>query len=118
MICAAAKGFLTQADCGMPAAAMCSNCARPMCTAHLSPASGFTMCYDCAALQQPQQTQDQTQQQPTDYDDTWAHGYRSSYYSSTGYHPSRYDDRDMRSFDERRRDAFDEDHGPGGFDAS
>jgi len=114
MICAAAKGFLTQADCGAPAATACSHCGRPMCPAHLSPASGFSMCYDCAATQQPQQ--DPQQQQDADYDDTWAHGYRSSYYRSTGYRP--YDSSDVRSFDERRGDDLDEDNTPGGFDAS
>jgi hypothetical protein len=62
--------------------------------------SGFSTCYDCAATQQPQQQQ----QGETDYDDTWAHGYRSSYYSSTGYRPygSARDSSDTRSFDERR----------------
>jgi hypothetical protein len=115
MICAAAKGFLTQANCGAPAATACSHCGRPMCTAHLSPASGFSMCYDCAATQQPQQDQQQ-QQQDAGYDDTWAHGYRSSYYSSTGYRP--YDRSDVRSFDERPGDDLDEDNTPGGFDAS
>lgn len=114
MICAAAKGFLTQADCGETAATMCSHCGRPMCPKHLSPTSGFTMCFDCAATQQPQQQQQE--QTPTDYDDTWAHGYRASYYSSTGYRP--YDSQDVRSFDDRRSDALDEDHGPGGFGVS
>lgn len=115
MICAAAKGFLTQADCGAPAASACSHCGRPMCTAHLSPASGFSMCYDCAATQQPQQ-QDQQQQQDVEYDDTWAHGYRSSYYSSTGYRP--YDSSDTQSFHDRGTADFDDDETAGGFDAS
>lgn len=112
MICAAAKGFLTQTNCGAPAASACTHCGRPMCTAHLSPASGFTMCYDCAATQQPQQQQ----QGDVDYDETWARGYRSSYYSSTGYRP--YDSHDASSFDERRGDEFDEENVAGGFDAS
>lgn len=116
MICAAAKGFLTQADCGAPAASACSHCGRPMCAAHLSPASGFSMCYDCAATQQPQQDQQQQQPQDVEYDDTWAHGYRSSYYSSTGYRP--YDSSDTSSFNDRGTADFDDDETAGGFDAS
>lgn len=115
MICAAAKGFLTQSDCGAPAASACSHCGRPMCAAHLSPASGFSMCYDCAATQQPQQEQDPNAANP-EYDDQWAHGYRSSYYSSTGYRP--YDSTDSRSFDERAGDDLDDDERGAGFDAS
>ena len=117
MICAAAKGFLTQTDCGAPAASACTHCGRPMCAAHLSPASGFTMCYDCAATQQQQQQQPEN----TDYDDTWAHGYRSSYYSSTGYRPhssSSYDNTDADAFNDQTTDEFDEDREPGGFGAS
>lgn len=121
MICAAAKGFLTQADCGMPAASACSHCGRPMCTAHLSPASGFSMCYDCAATQQPQQQEGEPQD--VAYDDTWAHGYRASYYSSTGYRPygtgsSTYDSSDARAFDERGTAEFEDDERGAGFDAS
>lgn len=116
MICAAAKGFLTQSDCGMPASSACSHCGREMCAAHLSPASGFSMCYDCAATQQPQQQQEGDTADP-DYNDQWAHGYRSSYYTSTGYRP--YDSTDSRSFDERGGEEFDEDErGAAGFDAS
>lgn len=119
MTCEAMKGFLTQGVCGAPAASACSHCGRMMCTAHLSPASGFSMCFDCAATQQPQDQQQQQQDQHAgDYDDTWAHGYRSSYYASTGYRGSSYDRNDASSFDERRNDAFDEERTPGGFDAS
>lgn len=116
MTCEAMKGFLTQGVCGAPAATQCSHCARTMCTAHLSPATGFSMCFDCAATQQPQQQQqDQT---ATDYDDTWAHGYRTSYYASTGYRGSSYDRGDVRSFDERGSNALDDEHPRDGFDAS
>ena len=112
MICAAAKGFLTQSDCGSPAATMCSNCGRPMCTVHLSPASGFSTCYDCAATQPQQETT------PTDYDDNWAHGYRASYYSTTGYRPGHYDSHDAQSFSERGDDSYGDESDRGGFDAS
>ena len=117
MICAAAKGFLTLGDCGNPALTSCSHCGRPMCTAHLSPAGGFSMCYDCAATQ-PAHGQEQ-RQGAEEYDESWAHGYRASYYSSTGYRPSStYDSSDARSFDERHGEGFDEDNEPGGFDQS
>lgn len=119
MICAAAKGFLTQSDCGASATTLCANCHRPMCTVHLAPQSGFTMCLDCAATQQPAQKENAQ----TEYDDTWAHGYRSSYYSTTGYRPyhdssSSYDRQDAHSFDERRSDSFDDETERDGFDAS
>jgi hypothetical protein len=119
MICQASKGFLTLSDCGNPATSACSHCGRTLCMAHLSPTSGFSMCYDCAATQQ--QPRDETAAEP-EYDDTWAHGYRSSYYSSSGYSPRRssnaYDSNDARSFDERGSDSFDDDERSGGFDAS
>ena len=113
MICQASRGFLTMSPCETPAATACSNCGRTMCTAHLSPTSGFSTCYDCAA------TQGQQQEEHTgEYDDTWAHGYRSSYYASSGYRPgSSYDRQDAASFDERQGDAFDEET-ERGFDAS
>ena len=114
MICAAAKGFLTQSECGSPAASACSQCGRPMCTAHLSPASGFSTCYDCAATQQQQEEGGAVE--PDDYDEGWARGYRSSYYRSTGYRP--YDSTDTRSFAERGGEDFDEDDRGAGFDAS
>lgn len=119
MICAAAKGFLTQADCGAPAATACSNCGRTMCTMHLSPTSGFSMCYDCAATQQPQKQEGE--QQDVEYDDTWAHGYRASYYTSTGYRPygtSSYDSTDSRAFEERGAASFEDEEQGAGFDAS
>ena len=117
MICAAAKGFLTQADCGLPAASACSHCGRPMCTAHLSPASGFSMCHDCAATQQRPEGGEEGE---AEYDDTWAHGYRASYYSSTGYRPygSTYDSTDSRGFDERGGAEFEDEERGAGFDAS
>lgn len=115
MICSAAKGFLTQTDCGAPAATACSNCGRPMCTMHLSPASGFSTCYDCAATQQPAQEQTAA---PEEYDDNWAHGYRASYYSTTGYRPGSYDRHDSSSFDERADGVYDDESDRGGFDAS
>lgn len=123
MICAAAKGFLTQADCGSPAATACSHCGRSMCTVHLSPASGFSMCYDCAATQQPQRQQEEGEAAETEFDDTWAHGYRASYYSSSGYRPhssssSSYDSQDVSSFDERAGASFEDEGDEGGFGAS
>ena len=113
MICQATRGFLTMSPCDTPAATACSNCGRTMCAAHLSPTSGFSTCYDCAATQGQQQ-----EEHPGEYDDTWAHGYRSSYYASSGYRPgSSYDRQDAASFDERRGDEFDEET-ERGFDAS
>jgi hypothetical protein len=120
MICAATKGFLTLGDCGNPALSACSGCGRPMCTAHLSPASGFSTCYDCAANNQSTQ-QEGNAAEEGEYDETWAHGYRSSYYSSSGYNPSHrtgYTSDDTSSFRDRQGNDFDEDNEPGGFDAS
>ena len=114
MTCQATRGFLTMSPCDTPAATACSNCGRTMCMAHLSPTGGFSTCYDCAAT-----TQSQQEGEPAEYDDTWAHGYRSSYYASSGYRPgSSYDRQDAASFDERGGAAFDEDETERGFDAS
>jgi hypothetical protein len=79
MTCEARKGFLTLSGCENPVASACSNCGRSMCTAHLAPQTGFSMCYDCAA-------QDQNVQEG-EYDDVWSHRYRNDYYSTTGYTP-------------------------------
>lgn len=117
MNCQASRGFLTLSACDTPAATACSNCGRTMCPAHLSPASGFSTCYDCAATQRQQEEQGELDQ-TGEYDETWARGYRSSYYASSGYHPnSSYDRHDASSFDERQGDAFDEET-ERGFDAS
>jgi hypothetical protein len=114
--CMARKGFLTLSDCGSMAVTMCSNCGRAMCPAHLAPQSGFTMCLDCAATNLPQ---DQT----NGYDDVWARRYRNDYYSSTGYTPAGsgtpyYDSSDTGAFNDRQRDADEDDVDRGGFGAS
>ena len=115
MNCEARKGFLTLSPCENPAATTCAHCARSLCPKHLAPPH-FTMCLDCVATNQ--QTQPDQQQGETEYDDTWAHGYRSSYYATSGYRPgSSYDRQDAGSFDERGGDAFDEET-ERGFDAS
>jgi hypothetical protein len=118
MICTAQKGFLTLAACGNGASSACSQCGRPMCTAHLSPTTGFSTCYDCAATQ-PAKREEGTEE--GEYDETWAHGYRSSYYSDSGYRPSSrssYDSSDRSAFDDRHDDGFGDDQETGGFEAS
>jgi hypothetical protein len=114
--CQARKGFLTLSSCGNPGVKKCSQCQRPTCEAHLAPRSGFSMCFDCAAPN--------SSLQEGEYDDVWSHRYRNSYYASTGYMAmdwsSRhdYDQQDARSFDERERDAADDEAGRGGFGES
>ena len=112
MNCEGRKGFLTLANCENPAMTACSNCGRMMCTIHLAPQSGFTMCHDCAATN-PQY------QQEGEYDDTWAAGYRSSYYNDTGYEPvSGFSHHDRSSFTSRTRNVSEDETETGGFDAS
>jgi hypothetical protein len=112
MNCEGRKGFLTLSNCENPGVTACSNCGRTMCTAHLAPQSGFTMCLDCAAAN-PQN------QQEGQYDDTWAAGYRRSYYDDTGYVPvqgfTRYD---RSSFHSRTSNLSEDEREGGGFDAS
>ena len=119
MNCEARKGFLTLSHCENPAATTCAHCARSLCPAHLAPPN-FTMCLDCAATN-PQAGQDQPQGE-NEYDDVWAHGYRSSYYTSTGYVPGSrdryYDSQDVRSFDQRDGDDFGDETERGGFGES
>jgi len=109
--CAARKGFLTLSDCGEPAVTACANCGRPMCSAHLSTQSGFTMCLDCAASDQ--------NVQEGEYDGVWRNRYRDSYYTSSGYYPmhssSYYDTQDAASFDGTPRDADEDATDRGGF---
>ena len=124
MNCEARKGFLTLSACDNPAATACANCGRSLCPSHLAP-PGFNTCLDCAATQgqNNQQTEGEGQYEG-EYDDVWAHGYRSRYYSSTGYTPgtssrdSYYDSQDTRSFDEQQSDDLADDTESGGFGES
>jgi hypothetical protein len=116
MNCEARKGFLTMSNCENPAARACANCGRMLCPTHLAPPD-FSMCLDCAAT--AAQTPPDQPQTEGEYDDVWAHGYRSSYYASSGYSPSRYDQQDVSSFRDRGgNDAVDDDLERGGFGAS
>jgi hypothetical protein len=115
MNCEGRKGFLTLASCENPGMTPCANCGRTMCTMHLSPQSGFSTCHDCAATN-PQQQQ---QEGETEYDDTWAAGYRSTYYSDTGYEPVHgFSRHDRSSFTSRTRNVSEDETDQGGFDAS
>lgn len=116
MNCAATKGFLTLGSCGNPAARTCSQCSQPTCATHLSPASGFSTCYACAATQPAREKKEGEEEV---YDETWAHGYRSAYYGATGYTAVRaFDNTDRTSFHNRATDEFDDENETGGFDAS
>jgi hypothetical protein len=122
MICQARKGFLTLSGCENPATTACSNCGRMMCTVHLAPQSGFTMCYSCAATN-PQQPQQQQQQQEGEYDETWAAGYRDTYYHDTGYTPVAggayaFNRHDRNSFTNQTRDGSESETETGSFDES
>jgi hypothetical protein len=115
MNCEARKGFLTLSDCENPAARACANCGRSLCPTHLAPPD-FSMCLDCAA-NNPQSQPDDPQNEG-EYDDVWAHRYRSSYYTSTGYSPNHYDRQDMGSFNDRQGDDVEDETERGGFGAS
>jgi hypothetical protein len=115
MNCAGQRGFLTLSRCDGPVLRMCSSCLRPFCSTHLSAQSGYTTCLDCTA-------QDPNVQQ-RDYDETWAHSYRRSYYHSTGYAPvygsrDRFDRSDSQSFSDRSGDRMEDDREGTGFGAS
>ena len=113
--CQARKGFLTLSNCENPALTACSNCGRSMCSMHLTPQSGFTMCFDCAAAN--------PDIKEGEHDDLWAHRYRDSYRTDTGYtpmytsryHDSYYDSHDRNSFDQRARDAREDQNDRSGF---
>jgi hypothetical protein len=110
--CRARRGFFSLRDCGEPAVKQCALCARPMCSPHLSPQSGFTRCLDCEGravernvLSTPGKKKDAPVKPLTD--PAWTHRYREGYYSRSGYTPiyagsysdSYYDRYDTRSFD-------------------
>ena len=113
MTCEARKGFLTLSDCPNMAVTQCSNCARSMCSTHLAPQSGFSMCFDCAAAN--------PNMQQGENDELWAHRYRDDYRTTTGFtpiyassHHRYYDSHDARSFDQEREPLIDDDD-RGGF---
>ncbi len=115
--CAAQRGFLMFRNCGNPATNECSTCGRPMCSEHLSAASGFTTCLDCSARQQGDKWQGANGHE-------WAYGFRHRYYAAGLYHPigidrtdPYYDDYDVRSFDSRAKHAaaLDDDEREPGF---
>ena len=113
--CAGRRGFLTLSSCGEPAGRNCADCSRPTCPEHLSPASGFTKCLECAngkgparktapkaAAQTPAQTPAQTAplaSRPVINDADDAYLYRQSYYADRSYTPmSDWDRSDSRAF--------------------
>lgn len=117
MNCEGRKGFLTLSNCENPGVTPCANCGRTMCPVHLSPRSGFTTCLDCAAANP------ETQQEEGEYDETWAAGYRRSYYDDTDYTPvsgssSMFDRHDRSSFSSRTRNVSEDETESGGFDES
>lgn len=93
--CMARRGFLTLSSCDNPASTLCTSCGRLMCTEHLSPASGFTQCLECA------NTNATYDENATNYDNDTSYRYRHSYYATSGYRPitDDYDGDDVRSFD-------------------
>ena len=115
--CRARRGFFSLRDCGDPAVKQCALCARPMCSPHLSPQSGFTRCLDCEGravekdvLATPETKKDAAPPRSVSdplTDPAWTNRYRDRYYSRTGYAPfyaggyndSYYDRYDTRSFD-------------------
>ena len=105
MACMARSGFLTLRDCGNPEARNCTSCGRPMCEQHLSARSGFAQCLECAGSG--------ADLDPSDPE--WAYGYRRNFYTSSGYSPfyfgnRQFDDYDVRSFHAaaNRQSAVDE----------
>jgi hypothetical protein len=98
----AKRGFFSLRDCGEVAVRQCALCGRPMCSAHLSPQSGFTNCLDCEARQS-----EQTVLGAPLADPGWPYRYRNHYYSTSHYSPiytgrdydTYYDRYDTRSFD-------------------
>jgi hypothetical protein len=114
--CAARRGFLTMRDCGEAANQLCNTCQRPMCTEHLSSASGYQQCLDCFT----KGDQAKTTENVDESDPTWARRYQRDYYASSGYHAiyygrsndDYYDDLDVRSFDDDvNAGALDDDDG-------
>jgi hypothetical protein len=110
--CKAKRGFFSLRDCGEMSVRQCALCGRPVCSAHLSPASGFTRCLDCEGRAAEKQAVKPKEQPPVDQplsDPGWSYRYRNRYYG-TGYapiymgryHDSYYDDYDLRSFDSSR----------------
>jgi hypothetical protein len=128
--CACKRGFFTLRDCENPAAATCDICSRRVCSKHLAPRVGATVCVECAAKQEeegvvtpaggkPSGKQPADQPMETEEDVTYqAARYRSRYYRSYGYEPMWWGSYDpywsgygYRWYD----DPYDDDDDGGGF---
>jgi len=106
--CSGRRGFLSLTACDAPGARNCAVCARMMCPDHLSPASGFVKCLECANSRQ----REPLPQKPVINDADSSYRYRESYYADRGYAPmaTAFALRDSRSFDRTRMpDSLDDD---------
>ncbi len=92
--CQCKSGFFALRGCEWNALTQCASCRRMICAAHTAEGSAPALCLDCSARQNQQTSPANAN---ASYDDSWAYGYRTHYYSS-GYRPSHYDDQDARSF--------------------
>jgi len=84
--CSARRGFLSISNCDAPGARNCAACGRMMCPDHLSPASGFQKCLECANGKQREPLPDK----PKVNDADESYRYRDSYYSDRDYDPLPY----------------------------
>ena len=133
--CECKSGFFSLRDCDGAPAGSCSSCSRTICTRHLSPASGFTLCLDCHARSAlaPGEEQGRPEkmsgfaeyqrtlaQKPGDgqarpkgagedpaLDDQWTYGARHRFYAS-GYAPLYTGSHYNRYYDSYDTRSFDE----------
>ena len=104
-LCQCKSGFFALRGCEWNAITQCASCRRMICAAHTAEGSAPAVCLDCWARQNQQPSPADANRDA--YDDNWAYGYRSHYYSS-GYRPSHYDDQDARSFTADQRELDDD----------
>jgi hypothetical protein len=112
--CMARRGFLSLSNCDAPASRPCSACGRMMCPDHLSPASGFAQCLECANGRETGPLDESAKINDSDS----AYRYRESYYADRGYSPVpvAFSRHDSRSFDRTTPDSIsDDDAGHSGF---
>lgn len=86
--CGHRTGFLTFTMCDEMATAFCTNCGKPVCAGHLHETASGPRCPDCAAIGLDADEASRRGLDSSYYRDS------SSYYNSTGYASSDYNDFD------------------------
>ena len=107
--CLSKRGLLFLRDCGQLAVDNCHTCHRPVCSVHRMQDAEGTICPECFARAEKEQTPEKASSRPG-HSSLNRHVMRSRYYGRHSYlpfyygHHHFYSDRDYRTFDETAGD--------------